>query len=190
MHVLRVSLQTLLAAALPHAAAAATPPPAAAGRDAPAGGDTPAAAPASPPAAAPTRDGPLPELARRRIDAALADLDTGHFADTVAGLLVLHAAGDPARGRAMIRYAARRAPQARAELTRALKLADLDASTGAPVTPARREDTTSARAVSGPPPDGARSEGPAIGRTDPRGVLSARGTLRPPRGRLASPQFR
>jgi hypothetical protein len=166
MRVLRVCLRTFLTATLLLFAAAASPAPAK--QDTPAASDRTAAGPADPAAAAPGPDAPLPELARRRIDAALADLDTGHFADIFAGLLVLHAAGDPARARAMVNYAAGRAPQAQAVLAHALRLADIGAARGRP----------------------APSAGPA---TEPAGtddVPSASSTLRPPRGRLATPQFR
>ena len=75
--------------------------------------------PRTAPAAAP----PLSAVAIRHLDQQLADLGRPAFVDGLAGLLLVHAGGKPAVAGAMARRVLARAPTARSEVARALRLA-------------------------------------------------------------------
>jgi hypothetical protein len=94
------------------------------------------------PAAGQDAGGPaLDSLTQARIDALGADAGTPAYQDGFAGLLVMHARRDPARARAMARYAITRTPATRESVGRALDMTGLagtatapEASAGTPAT--------------------------------------------------------
>ena len=74
----------------------------------------------------PVTVGQLPPGAARHLDQQLADLGRSAFVDGLAGLLLVHAGRQPAVAGAMARRVLARAPAARAEVARALRLAGFD----------------------------------------------------------------
>jgi len=79
-----------------------------------------------PPQTVPVTAGQLPPEAVRHLDQQLADLGRPAFVDGLAGLLLVHARRQPAVAGAMARRVLARAPAARSEVARALRLAGFD----------------------------------------------------------------